>query len=66
MYSNAEEKVGTKVCGRTFEDVAMAASWLSFTRDPLDRLLCANALAGGGDLLTKDEILLKRFPNAVY
>jgi PIN domain nuclease of toxin-antitoxin system len=57
---------GAQLCDRPFEDVALAASWLKFTRDPFDRLLCAQALAGGGDLLTKDEHLLEHFPRAVW
>jgi PIN domain nuclease of toxin-antitoxin system len=57
---------GATLCDKPFEDVALAATWLKFSRDPFDRLLCAHALAGGGDLLTKDEYLLKNFPNAVW
>jgi PIN domain nuclease of toxin-antitoxin system len=37
--------------------VATAAS-LTWTRDPFDRLIVADALAVGGDLLTKDQTIL--------
>lgn len=57
---------GAKVCDKPFGEVAIAASWVKFTRDPFDRLLCAQTLAGGGDLLTKDPHLLKHFPRAVW
>jgi len=66
ILRKAEEKVGATMCEKPFDDVMMAASWLAFTRDPFDRMLCAHALAGGGDLLTKDEKLLRHFPNAVW
>lgn len=66
LIAQLEEELGARYCDKPFEDVALAATWLKFTRDPFDRMLCAHALAGGGDLLTKDESLLKHFPKAVW
>ncbi|MBI5083021.1 MAG: PIN domain-containing protein [Acidobacteria bacterium] len=53
-------------CEHPFQDIRIAAAWLRWTRDPFDRLICGNALAAGGDLLTRDETILKNFPNAVW
>ena len=61
-----EEELGDRFCAKSFEDVTLAAPWVKFTRDQFDRLPCAHALAGGGDLLAKDEFLLKHFPKAVW
>lgn len=55
-----------RLCDLPFGDVALAFAWLKFTRDPFDRMICAQALAGGGNLLTKDATLLKYFPRAVW
>ncbi len=57
---------GVRLCERPFEEVVLAFAWLKYTRDPFDRMICAQALAGGGDLLTKDATLLKYFPRAVW
>lgn len=66
MLDRLAQDLGAKYCDTPFEDVALAATWMKFARDPVDRMLCAQALAGGGDLLTKDEYLLKHFPKAVW
>lgn len=66
LLERLAQDLGTKCCDRPFEDVALAATWMKFTRDPFDRMLCAQALAGGGELLTKDAYLLKHFPKAVW
>jgi|SRR5580658_983089 len=50
----------------TFDQVIVAARSFAWTRDPFDRLIVANAMADGVRLVTADELILERFPGAVW
>jgi len=39
---------------------------LSWTRDPFDRVITAQAATDGSSLITKDEIILHHYENAVW
>jgi PIN domain nuclease of toxin-antitoxin system len=54
------------VSNTAFEDVIEAASELSWTRDPIDRLVTAHAIADGAKLLTADEKIRTHFKDAVW
>lgn len=47
-----------------FDRIVAAASALTWTRDPVDRLIAANALADGCGLLTRDETMRRHLPGA--
>jgi PIN domain nuclease of toxin-antitoxin system len=47
-----------------FADVVAAAKDLTWTRDPFDRLIAAQAICTGAELLTADERMLKHLPSA--
>lgn len=47
--------VGLVTSATPFADVARAATALTWTRDPFDRLICAQAVADNAILLTKDR-----------
>ncbi len=47
-------------------EVVSQAERLSWTRDPLDRLIVGHALAASGKLVTKDEHILKYCKSAVW
>ena len=49
-----------------FADVVQAARALSWTRDPIDRLVTAHAIADGARLLTADRTILANFKDAVW
>ncbi len=58
--------IGLRVCDlpfRTVVDHALAETW---TRDPFDRLIVANAKAAGAPLVTKDERILEHYSRAVW
>lgn len=46
--------------------VASKASRLSWTRDPFDRLIVAEAMLAEGRLVTRDEMILDNFSGAVW
>jgi PIN domain nuclease of toxin-antitoxin system len=49
-----------------FLDVVDAARGFAWTHEPFDRLIVANAMADGAQLLTADEHILRRFKDAVW
>ena len=53
------EEVGLKRSEVAFGLIARKACELSWTRDPFDRLICAEALVAGGRLISKDETILE-------
>lgn len=60
-------RVGDLAIARTpYADVVQAARALSWTRDPIDRLVTAAAIADGAKLLTADKTILTHFSDAVW
>jgi PIN domain nuclease of toxin-antitoxin system len=55
-----------KPASEAFADVARIALTLSWTRDPFDRLIVAQAIAGGAGLITHDETIRANFAGAVW
>lgn len=49
-----------------FAEVVEAARMLSWTRDPIDRLVTAHAIADGAKLLTADATIRAHFKDAVW
>ena len=66
IITDLKQRIGLRTCHIPFEDVVARATNLAWTRDPFDRLIVAQAQVGRGLLLTKDEIILKHFPNAIW
>lgn len=49
--------LGLKVCDLPFPAVAAAATHLTWTRDPFDRLIVAQAVAAKAPLVTRDRTI---------
>lgn len=65
--ASAAREIGDLTRSRTsFADVVQAARDLSWTRDPIDRLVTAHAIADGARLLTADETIRANFKDAVW
>jgi PIN domain nuclease of toxin-antitoxin system len=61
-----ERNIGLAWSPATFGAVVVAARAFAWTRDPFDRLIVANAMADGVQLLTADENILRHFKDAVW
>jgi PIN domain nuclease of toxin-antitoxin system len=66
ILAHLESDVGLRVCGLPFRDIATQALKETWTRDPFDRLIVANAKAAGAPLVTKDERIRKHYARAVW
>jgi PIN domain nuclease of toxin-antitoxin system len=60
------EKVGLEICEDSFESVIRASLHLSWTRDPFDRLIVANASMAKTPLLTRDRKIHDHYSRAVW
>lgn len=66
MVRSLAEAVGLSVSTTAFSSVVRAATALSWTRDPFDRLICAQAIADDAVLITRDPLILKHLDRAVW
>jgi PIN domain nuclease of toxin-antitoxin system len=60
------DRVGLKICEKDFNRVAGYALGLSWTRDPFDRLIVAQAMLDENILLTKDIKILENYAQAQW
>ena len=58
--------INLKVCEIPFAEVAARALEQKWTRDPFDRIIAAQAIAGNAPLLTKDATILKNCKRAFW
>lgn len=54
------------VCDLPFEDVAWAALQETWTRDPFDRIIVAQARLRGAVLITKDRLIREHYERAAW
>ncbi len=60
------DRIGLKICDKSFHSIVNAAIELSWTRDPFDRIIVANAALNHNPLVTKDQNILEHYENAVW
>ncbi|HEV3240957.1 MAG TPA: PIN domain-containing protein [Casimicrobiaceae bacterium] len=65
LHALARE-VGLQVTTTVYRSVATAACTLGWTRDPFDRLIVADAILAGAKLVTKERLIRKHCPTAVW
>ncbi len=58
--------LGLLICDCQFSDVARKAWSMTWTRDPFDRMITAQASLGGHPLVTKDRLILEHYQNSVW
>ncbi len=57
-------QIGLLVCDKDFNAVVNEATAVSWTRDPFDRLIVANASLNEAILISKDQNILANYPLA--
>lgn len=66
VVEDLRHRLSVRVCDLPFPDVARRALKLSWTRDPFDRLIVAQAALRDAKLVTKDRALRKRYGASVW
>ncbi|MBI1860613.1 MAG: PIN domain-containing protein [Deltaproteobacteria bacterium] len=66
ILRDLEMRVGLVLASESFELISEAAIEQSWTRDPFDRLLVAQAIIGNARLVTKDRSILRHFGKAMW
>ncbi len=61
-----ETNPGIKVCAEDFEKIVAASVHQSWTRDPFDRIITAQASLADAFLITKDESIHKHYKKTVW
>jgi len=61
-----QESIGLAVCDKKIRTVIDKAFEISWTRDPFDRLIIAQAGIDNNLLLTRDQKLLAGYPQAIW
>ncbi|MBF0349577.1 MAG: PIN domain-containing protein [SAR324 cluster bacterium] len=64
IVSDLTTRLGLKVCDKTFNAVIGQALQVTWTRDPFDRMITANAALDKNILLTRDQNILVNYSNA--
>jgi PIN domain nuclease of toxin-antitoxin system len=67
MLNKVDHETNLRICDLPFSTVAAAALDETWTRDPFDRLIVANAKANGfAWLISADEQMRKHYPRTVW
>ena len=61
-----QNNIGLTVCDKPFDEVMKMAEDLAWTKDPFDRIIVSHAALSESLLITKDNIILQHYPNAVW
>ena len=66
IFKDLEKSIGLKLCRMEFQKVVTGSLKQSWTRDPFDRMITAQAMIANAVLITKDESILKHYSKAVW
>ena len=66
LITHLEKALPLKVCPMRFELIATHATTMSWTRDPFDRLITAQAAISSSVLITRDETIHTHYSNAFW
>lgn len=66
ILTDLAARIGLQVCDKRFQAVVAEAGNVSWTRDPFDRLIVANASLNNNILISKDKSILSNYPHAKW
>ena len=64
LVADLADRIGLRVCEKDFNAIVSQAIKLTWTRDPFDRLIVANAALNNNILISKDQNILDHYPHA--
>ena len=66
ILASLSHSIDLKVCNLSFATIAKESTKHSWTRDPFDRLIVANAICNNSKLLSRDRKIQDNFGEAVW
>jgi len=66
IVSDLSDRIGLKICDKSFNTIISSALNYSWTRDPFDRIIVANADVNHNILITKDQNILNYYKKAMW
>lgn len=66
MLAALRQNIGVEVADVSLAELAHTAVGLTWTRDPFDRMIAAQAIATDAPLVTADRIILANLPLATW
>lgn len=66
ILNDLSDRIGIKICEKNFNSIINYSMSYSWTRDPFDRIIVANASVGNNILISKDQNILKNYDKAVW
>ena len=66
IVSDLSDRIGLKICDKRFNTIIISALNYSWTRDPFDRIIVANADVNHNILITKDQNILNNYEKAIW
>ena len=65
IVSDLSNRIGLKICDKSFNSIINYSMDLVWTRDPFDRIIVANAALNNDPLVTKDRKILDHYKKAL-
>ena len=66
LFAELAQTIGLAVCAIPFAMVTRSAFTMSWTRDPFDRLIVAQAMVYGRPLVSKDRLIAQYYPHTIW
>ncbi|MDA8113276.1 MAG: type II toxin-antitoxin system VapC family toxin [Acidithiobacillus sp.] len=66
LFAELAQTIGLAVCTIPFAMVTRSAFALSWTSDPFDRLIVAQAMVYGRPLVSKDRLIAQYYPHTIW
>jgi PIN domain nuclease of toxin-antitoxin system len=66
ILAQLENRIGLTISDKDFNTVISRALEISWTRDPFDRIVVANASLDDSILISKDQTIRDNYPSAIW
>lgn len=66
LLADLQDRLDLSLSDASMAAISKSACGFAWTRDPFDRLIVANAMADGAQLITADQMILRHFDRAVW